>query len=180
MDKCYFLTRVIMVPLYQLQGNLLILIVLAIQLSVLILNIMIFKIQFIHKCLQLLYLNSIQYWKDCVFFSKSCKFECRKIATMIFKSDTLITYLKEVKVLFSWQIQLADLVLSLHLSLGCIRGLTKSSHQKSYWSSYYQADIRNVPSWRFFPPWKADDFLTFKHSNWIRVVSNWGLEWEET
>lgn len=70
MEKFYFLTQVIMVPLYQLQGNLLILVVLAIQLSVLILNIMIFKIQFIHKCLQLLYLNSIQRWKDYVFFFK--------------------------------------------------------------------------------------------------------------
>lgn len=115
-----------MVPLYQWRGNLLILVVLTIQLSVLSLNIMIFKIRFIHKCLQLLYLNSFQSERPVSFVFKSCKFTCRKIATMIFKSDILITYVKEVKVPFSRQIQLADLIVSLHLSLGCIRGLNKS------------------------------------------------------
>lgn len=91
----FFLTQVIMVRLYQWRGNLLILVVLTIQLSVLSLNIMIFKIRFIHKCLQLLYLNSFQRERPVSFVFKSCKFTCRKIATMIFKSDILITYVKE-------------------------------------------------------------------------------------
>lgn len=84
---------------------------------------------------------------------------------------------------FLGQIQLADLILSLHLSLGCIRGLNKSVTPRELLelilSGWHQkGPLLMVPPPR--PRWKADDFIALWTLTWIRVVAYWGIAWEET
>lgn len=88
MGKFYFLAQVMLVTFISVAGQSINFgLYPPVQCPVLILNIMVCKIRFIHMCLQLLYFNSTQLEKTVSFVLKSCKLKCRGIATVIFKSD---------------------------------------------------------------------------------------------